>query len=289
MSTEYRVVPVEPTEEMIAAVEYDSYTFATGDEEWIGCVSEDMAREIYMNMLAAAPVPPAVEIPFPGYPPVPEDRKLPPAGGEPEVVIAIIRDLCETEPDDSPNAVHVRISELESILTWHVTRLQAEVERLTAVAKETEAQYVHYFEVATHVIAERDALKAELRCTQGHHNKLSDDFGAYRDHMESELTKARELLREGLEEFKDGDDWIDRVVAVLGTKPAPATNFIACNVDESYGESAPAAKDGRAMVTGTICGGDAEHNTVNIQVTGAVPRELWTIGQPVTLIHGDKQ
>ncbi|KPY80201.1 hypothetical protein ALO44_200168 [Pseudomonas syringae pv. tagetis] len=52
------MVPAEPTEEMIAAVEGDSYTFATGDEEWIGCLSSDMAEEIYSNMLAAAPQPP---------------------------------------------------------------------------------------------------------------------------------------------------------------------------------------------------------------------------------------
>lgn len=58
MTTEFKMVPVEPTEEMILAVEGDSYTFATGDEEWIGCLSSDMAEEIYKNMLGAAPASP---------------------------------------------------------------------------------------------------------------------------------------------------------------------------------------------------------------------------------------
>ena len=54
----YKLVPTEPTNDMIEAVEGDTYTFATGDEEWEGCVSEDMARDIFTNMLAAAPTPP---------------------------------------------------------------------------------------------------------------------------------------------------------------------------------------------------------------------------------------
>lgn len=56
------LVPLEPTEDMIGAVEGDEYTFATGDEEWTGLVSEDMACELYKAMIAAAPAvqPPAV-------------------------------------------------------------------------------------------------------------------------------------------------------------------------------------------------------------------------------------
>lgn len=52
-----------------------------------------------------------------------------------------------------------------------------------------------------------------------------DRVTAERDGLQQRLTAADEradvlegLLREGLEEYKDGDDWIDRVIAAL--KPA---------------------------------------------------------------------
>jgi hypothetical protein len=52
-----KLVPVEPTAAMIEAIEGASYTFATGEEEWEGEVSEFMAEDIYRAMLAAAPAP----------------------------------------------------------------------------------------------------------------------------------------------------------------------------------------------------------------------------------------
>lgn len=49
-----------PTEEMIDAVEGLEYDFTPGGSETVtGCVSEEMAREIFTKMLAAAPTPPA--------------------------------------------------------------------------------------------------------------------------------------------------------------------------------------------------------------------------------------
>jgi hypothetical protein len=42
-----------------------------------------------------------------------------------EVVGLIVRDLCETEPDDSPNTVHVGLPELGAILTAHVIPIVA--------------------------------------------------------------------------------------------------------------------------------------------------------------------
>lgn len=38
-----------------------------------------------------------------------------------------------------------------------------------------------------------------------------------------------------------------------------------------------------ARAFGKVCGGDAEHNTVNVRVSGPVPPELWTIGTAVAL------
>lgn len=53
-------------------------------------------------------------------------------------------------------------------------------------------------------------------------------------------------------------------------------------------EAAPAApvavgRDPVARAFGKVCGGDAEHNTVNVRVSGPVPPELWTIGTAVAL------
>ena len=45
--------------------------------------------------------------------------------------------------------------------------------------------------------------------------------------------------------------------------------------------AAPAQE--HAQVVGRACGGDSEHNTVNVQVVGMVPQALWTIGTPVSL------
>jgi hypothetical protein len=112
MSTEYRVVPVEPTDEMIAAVEHDSYTFATGDEEWIGCVSEDMAREIYTNMLTAAPVPPA--------------------SGEVEVHRYQAVSMFTEDGNKITYAPHGPWMVMASVHDYHVTQLQAEVAEVRA-------------------------------------------------------------------------------------------------------------------------------------------------------------
>lgn len=47
-----------------------------------------------------------------------------------ELVNLIIRDLCETEPHDGTDAVHLRVGELEAILQAHLAPLQAENRRL---------------------------------------------------------------------------------------------------------------------------------------------------------------
>lgn len=39
------------------------------------------------------------------------------------------------------------------------------------------------------------------------------------------------------------------------------------------------------MVGGVVCGGDSEHNTVNVRVDGPVPTELWTLGNAVSLAY----
>lgn len=52
--------PIDPTDEMISAVEGLEFSFGSGDEDWTGIISEDIAREVYRLMIEARPcsVPP---------------------------------------------------------------------------------------------------------------------------------------------------------------------------------------------------------------------------------------
>lgn len=124
----------------------------------------------------------------------------------------------------------------------YVTRLQAEVEQLNGlVARQTCVFCNDSGELLTKVSAlqsERDVLKAEVSIYQNEYVKYSE-----LEQVQSELTKARELLT---------DIWDDGELLCAMTsdaarrlreyQSAPATNFIVCNVDESCGQSAPAAK-----------------------------------------------
>lgn len=60
--------------------------------------------------------------------PEPAAAHQPPALGG-ALVSLIIRDLCETEPHDGTDAVHLRVSELEAVLQAHLAPLHAEIER----------------------------------------------------------------------------------------------------------------------------------------------------------------
>ncbi|WP_288077379.1 hypothetical protein [Pseudomonas sp.] len=51
-------------------------------------------------------------------------------------------------------------------------------------------------------------------------------------------------------------------------------------------EACTTAPDAVVSVIGTVSGGDVSHNTVTVTVDGVVPSKLWTMGEPVTLIHG---
>jgi len=56
-NTEMVSVPREPTEAMRNAADGLEFTFASGDEDWTGLISADMADEIYRLMIEAAPAP----------------------------------------------------------------------------------------------------------------------------------------------------------------------------------------------------------------------------------------
>ncbi|MBI6849094.1 hypothetical protein YA0010_18735 [Pseudomonas syringae] len=123
MSNEFKLVPVEPTEHMIAAVEGDSYTFATGDEEWIGCLSSDMAEEIYSNMLAAAPQPPALG----GVPAGLDLQRI-----VTEALMGMIAAVTSTSPpanEPPPPFIQAGIDRAVSRISAHLAPLQAEIER----------------------------------------------------------------------------------------------------------------------------------------------------------------
>ena len=151
---------------------------------------------------------------------------VPPAGGEPEVVATIV---ATGGPHDSEDRVLAeQQAELPPVGTElvdraHVTRLQAEVERLTAGSK-----------LLIGDLERRDgtveALQAELRVTKQALNSLKGE----RDALQAELTKARELLGRIL---KTG------VLSFEG-EPSQEQTQLECDVC-SYlaNRSAPAAKD----------------------------------------------
>ncbi|CAD5376764.1 hypothetical protein OF001_U170061 [Pseudomonas sp. OF001] len=58
-----------------------------------------------------------------------------------------------------------------------------------------------------------------------------------------------------------------------------------CGEPYAAAPAAPVAvgREPVARAFGKVCGGDAEHNTVNVRVSGPVPPELWTIGTAVAL------
>ncbi|WP_241149530.1 hypothetical protein [Pseudomonas viridiflava] len=151
MSNEFKLVPVEPTEHMIAAVEGDSYTFATGDEEWIGCLSSDMAEEIYSNMLAAAPQPPALG----GVPAGLDLQRI-----VTEALMGMIAAVTSTSPpanEPPPPFIQAGIDRAVSRISAHLVPLQAEIEHLRAGG----ALIVHHM---NEYKQERDQLQA--RCDE---------------------------------------------------------------------------------------------------------------------------
>jgi hypothetical protein len=121
MSQEWKFVPVEPTQPML-----DGMT--TERKKGNGVL------QMWFEALAAAPSLPVGDVQFVGYPPVPEDRKIPHAGGEEEVIKVQYRVnagpqtgwsfWAEGNGDEFRNSYQVEVREL--VDRAHVTRLQAE-------------------------------------------------------------------------------------------------------------------------------------------------------------------
>lgn len=90
-----------------------------------------------------------------------DQMQQPPAlDGKPEALVSlIVRDLCETEPDDFHDAVHVRMFELKSILTRHVTQLQSETDEAVRLGKYSAACGI---EAEARWGKEREQLQAEV-------------------------------------------------------------------------------------------------------------------------------
>lgn len=96
--------------------------------------------------------------------------------------------LIELYPDMT---VYVKAADLDRVTAERDAALE------NVESAEASAQTLH--EVISRLKAERDALQALLTAA---------------DELADVLTQ---LLREGLEEYKDGDDWIERVIAALKT------------------------------------------------------------------------
>ncbi|KPB83866.1 hypothetical protein BTW15_01530 [Pseudomonas syringae pv. tomato] len=161
MSNEFKLVPVEPTEHMIAAVEGDSYTFATGDEEWIGCLSSEMAEEIYSNMLAAAPQPPALG----GVPAGLDLQRI-----VTEALMGMIAAVTSMSPpanEPPPPFIQAGIDRAVSRISAHLAPLQAEIEHLRAGGALI-VQHMNDYK------KERDQLKARCDELEETFRKLQD-------------------------------------------------------------------------------------------------------------------
>lgn len=125
MSTEYRVVPVEPTEEM-----YFAFCEARG-------AKGSTFKEGLRAAILAAPVPPA--------------------GGEPDEIIdelKMMADMCSDNEDPEDQLMYMRWIARIRRGDAEVTRLQAELKQLHNTSVKLEV-----FEI---VCNERDALKAEV-------------------------------------------------------------------------------------------------------------------------------
>ncbi|MDU8454865.1 hypothetical protein [Pseudomonas syringae group sp. J254-4] len=136
----------------------------------------------------------------------------PPALGG-ELVSLIIRDLCETEPHDGADAVHLRIEELETILQDRLAPLQAENSQLRQ-------HKIDYMEAAEET---RKALQAEItqlkrwqetvRENSPLLNQL-DQIKAQRADLEKLLARIRGKRASCLSSY-----WFDEIDAAL-SKPA---------------------------------------------------------------------
>jgi hypothetical protein len=187
------------------------------------------------------PVPPAGGVQFVGYPPVPEDRKLPPAGDVECAICLSLGDQCVTceesefkawaekhfaSPDYSQTSAGVFIKDWmrHSFAAWQARS-----------------------KVVTRLTAERDGLLEKLADTEECYRSAAQRTDLYGEELKStsdELTKARELLLH-MQKYSNKYptspivEYKKQIAEVLGSQTA---NFIACKVDESCGQDAEAAK-----------------------------------------------
>lgn len=217
MTTEWKLVPVEPTEEMLMAF----------DENCDG-LDPEIAQSQWQKILAAAPVPSAgaVEVNHQYLCKGLYERWMP---------------LQESEVEDAKReGFQVR----ELVDRAHVTRLTAENARLQAELKEALHTSVKE-DVFDVVCKERDALKAEVERMQlqqfawlwthcraiGMTEKslsgtMEHDIAHFIITLQSELTKARELTSELRTSHKLGvvvdEKVLYRLERLLANQSAPA-------------------------------------------------------------------
>ncbi|MCQ9472303.1 MULTISPECIES: hypothetical protein [Pseudomonas] len=131
----------------------------------------------------------------------PQTRAL---GGE--LVAEIIRDLCETEPDESPNAVHVRMAELKGILDYRLAPLQA------------------YLAERWEQIAELNSEAVQLKARNAELDQLSPEALSVMKGMVEHCinVRARMGMDEGFKSFDPDEeyDFVHELRAFALSKPA---------------------------------------------------------------------
>lgn len=147
-------------------------------DENYGPEHQQLMWEAWQAACAAAPAPPAGGVQFVGYPPIPEDRKLPPAGGEVERWV-----FEQNEAFVMPDGDWITHTDHIAHVTW----LQADFKE----------KYQDHKRELDKAWSERDALKAEVERLKQVAIDRKDALTAMCAELvdaQSELTKARELL-----------------------------------------------------------------------------------------------
>ncbi len=163
VENEYRLVPVVPTKEMML----NGSACQHHDHDDLSCIQRDMRRGIWEKMIAAAPTPPA--------------------GGE---------------IDNSPDGVKLEVFE---IVCKERDALKAEVARLATENSEIESAAITYIEDMQEAQHENERLTELFKVgmmLDGNMRVYGDwqsirkaqEILAERDALQSDLTKARELL-----------------------------------------------------------------------------------------------
>jgi len=149
-----------------------------------------------------------------------EAAPVPPQGDAQPVVDLIIRDICEHEPDDTPNSIHISIKALELILLQHMTSPDVgEVERLRAEV----ADLLEENRLMTRANAACGNEVVRMRAQLAEKQTLADNYCALLMDANSKLAERDALLRDIHDGMISGHERWLKIESVLSASAEPAT------------------------------------------------------------------